>query len=462
MVVMKFGGSSVADRPQIEKVMEIVKTRLPRRPVVVCSAHKGMTDRLVRAAKNAVSREYELPDECPLGVYYASIIDHGGGSFRVEEYKKPEFEVSVEAPKAPVKLGDKIAATIQAKYYFGSPVTTATVKFKVLRTTHNTQWFAPAAWDWMYGEGYWWFAYDYAWWPGWEEWGCPGPRRWWWPMRHEPPELVLENEVPVGPDGTVKVEIDTALAKAVYGDRDHRYEITAEVTDQSRRTIVGSGSVIAARKPFKVHAWLDRGYHHAGDAVVAHFQAFTPDRKPVEGKGELKLLAVAYEKGKPVETVLDTWAVDTNPQGYARQQFKAARAGQYRLSYTLADAAGNKIEGGYVFVVRGEGFDGRDFRFADLELIPDRKEYAPGESVELMINTARENSTVVLFARPANGVYPLNPNGSVADIAGICNRRGNVVGLMPHPEDHIVTLQNPLGCTGRLGLAIFCAMVAAL
>ncbi len=62
MVVMKFGGSSVADRAQIEKVMEIVKSRLDRRPVVVCSAHKGMTDRLVRAAKNAVSREYELPD----------------------------------------------------------------------------------------------------------------------------------------------------------------------------------------------------------------------------------------------------------------------------------------------------------------------------------------------------------------------------------------------------------------
>jgi phosphoribosylformylglycinamidine synthase len=27
-----------------------------------------------------------------------------------------------------------------------------------------------------------------------------------------------------------------------------------------------------------------------------------------------------------------------------------------------------------------------------------------------------------------------NPNGSVADIAGVCNQRGNVVGLMPHPE----------------------------
>jgi phosphoribosylformylglycinamidine synthase len=27
-----------------------------------------------------------------------------------------------------------------------------------------------------------------------------------------------------------------------------------------------------------------------------------------------------------------------------------------------------------------------------------------------------------------------NPNGSVADIAGICNLEGNVVGMMPHPE----------------------------
>ncbi|MFC1484899.1 phosphoribosylformylglycinamidine synthase subunit PurQ [bacterium] len=30
--------------------------------------------------------------------------------------------------------------------------------------------------------------------------------------------------------------------------------------------------------------------------------------------------------------------------------------------------------------------------------------------------------------------YPLNPNGSINNIAGICNRRGNVLGMMPHPE----------------------------
>jgi phosphoribosylformylglycinamidine synthase subunit PurQ / glutaminase len=34
----------------------------------------------------------------------------------------------------------------------------------------------------------------------------------------------------------------------------------------------------------------------------------------------------------------------------------------------------------------------------------------------------------------ANGKYPTNPNGSLDDIAGICNREGTIFGLMPHPE----------------------------
>ena len=36
-----------------------------------------------------------------------------------------------------------------------------------------------------------------------------------------------------------------------------------------------------------------------------------------------------------------------------------------------------------------------------------------------------------------------NPNGSVGDIAGVCNAAGNVLGLMPHPENSIVGRQHP-------------------
>lgn len=39
--------------------------------------------------------------------------------------------------------------------------------------------------------------------------------------------------------------------------------------------------------------------------------------------------------------------------------------------------------------------------------------------------------------------YPLNPNGSVDDIAGICDATGRVLGMMPHPERHVLGTQHP-------------------
>ncbi len=39
--------------------------------------------------------------------------------------------------------------------------------------------------------------------------------------------------------------------------------------------------------------------------------------------------------------------------------------------------------------------------------------------------------------------YPSNPNGSIDNIAGICDSTGRVFGLMPHPERHLISLQHP-------------------
>jgi len=58
--------------------------------------------------------------------------------------------------------------------------------------------------------------------------------------------------------------------------------------------------------------------------------------------------------------------------------------------------------------------------------------------------------------------YPANPNGSISNIAGICNETGTIMGLMPHPEDHIVSWQHPRwtrGEHGLLGLPLFKAGV---
>ena len=73
----------------------------------------------------------------------------------------------------------------------------------------------------------------------------------------------------------------------------------------------------------------------------------------------------------------------------------------------------------------------------------------------------RAGQVALRYTTPAGTLpagYPHNPNGSVADIAGICNAGGTVFGLMPHPEDHIFPEQHPRwtrGEAGNLGLVLF-------
>ena len=372
---------------------------------------KVFTTQIIADAYGGLEGEWEIPAGSTLGQYRINVVNHGGGSFRVEEYKKPEFEVTIDAPSKPVKLGEKITAKISAKYYFGSPVTSGKVKYKILRTNYQQAWYPPMPWDWLYGSGYGWFAENYRWYPGWARWGCGGPSPWWFWRAPTPPEVVAEQEVTLGPDGTLEIEIDTSAAKQFHPDQDHSYQIQAEVVDESRRTIVGNGRVLVAREPFKVHIWVDRGYYKVGDTIAVGTAARTLDAKPVNGEGTLRLLKIQYENEKPVETEVGSWPMPSGEKGssdetgQAKLQIKASEPGQYRLSYELTDVEGHTIEGGQVLTVTGEGFDGSQFRFNDLEIVPDKREYQAGDKVALQINTNRTGAAVLLFLRPSGGVY---------------------------------------------------------
>lgn len=79
---------------------------------------------------------------------------------------------------------------------------------------------------------------------------------------------------------------------------------------------------------------------------------------------------------------------------------------------------------------------------------------------EALASLKAQGRVVLRYTSPGQGEagYPANPNGSEDDIASICNARGTVMGLMPHPEDHITARQHPRhgrGEQGRLGLALF-------
>lgn len=53
MLVMKFGGTSLGDAPRIDTMVRLVRGRLPRKPILVCSAHSRVTDLLLEGAKAA-------------------------------------------------------------------------------------------------------------------------------------------------------------------------------------------------------------------------------------------------------------------------------------------------------------------------------------------------------------------------------------------------------------------------
>jgi uncharacterized protein YfaS (alpha-2-macroglobulin family) len=347
------------------------------------------------------------PDEFiprPAGQLWANV----SLAIRVEEYRKPEFEVKIQAPEKPVALGETVKARIDAHYYFGAPVTDAEVTVKVERSTYRESYYPWAPYDWCYGPGYWWFAEDYTWYPGWTAWrGCLAPTPTWWPgWGFEPPELVLQQDLELDSTGSGTIEIDTALAKAIYGDEDHKYTISVEVRDASRRTITAQGSVIAAREPFKIYGWVDRGHYAVGDRIEAHFQARQLDGTSVTGSGTIDLLRITYDaQQKPQEQVVASFQAKTDDEGQVTQQMSAERAGQYRVRFLMRDEHGHELEGGYIFTVRGDGSAGDDFRYNALELMPDKQHYAPGDTVRLQVAANFAGARVALLVKPSGEGY---------------------------------------------------------
>lgn len=377
---------------------------------------KIATQRLTADAYGGIVGSLPLATSASLGGYRIDVVGFGGGSFRVEEYRKPEFEVVVDAPEDPTRLGEAFEATVRATYYAGTPLRGGTVKYTVARTKRTDRWLPIRPWDWLYGRGYGWLGQDATWRSDWVRWGCFAPLPPWWSGPTGPPEVVAEGEAELDANGEYRLPIDTALAAERHPDSDHEYAITAEVTDAGRRTITGNGKVLAARQLVEVTVWLDRGFYDVGQTARARISVRRPDGKPIAGGGELRLLQIAApvvppevnEGGQlvdPKESLVQSWQLASDSSGVAEMRLKASEPGRYRLAYRSDAVEGEPVEGGLIFSISGPGFDSGQFRFGALELTPDKPEYAPGETLRLMVNTDRPGSTVSLFVRPVKGVY---------------------------------------------------------
>lgn len=368
----------------------------------------------------SVNGKFDLAEGAPLGEYFVQVgiertpgdanslsylNEPGGNRFRVEEYKKPEFEVTVTPTADRVKLGQPITAKVKATYYFGGGVPNAKVTYRVHRSPYSQQYQFPRPFDflWRYwGEG----DYDTSYRNG---------------------AVVQQGTVRTDANGEATVKVvppvfranlsregalpGTAAADGREDQEDQAYTIEADVQDSSRRTITGSGTVKATKHDVAVFLNYPHGYATQGDQVDVEIMTLNPSDQPVSVSGQARVYRKPVDpKGK--ETLVHEEQLTTDDHGRAYLRWKASVSGNFRIAFethdrnVLSDPPNAKIP---VSVVEGSldlWVDGPELaqgRFHQEELIVAVKNpyYTEGQTARVLIVTPAPGCTVFL-TRDAN------------------------------------------------------------
>ncbi len=348
----------------------------------------------------SVNGELDLPQETPLGNYSlnAALVDdsdknniktlsNGGASFRVEEYKRPEFEVTVDAPDEAVRPGETIAAKISAKYYFGSPVANATVKYTVRRRNWWASYRFPTPYDWLL-----------------DRWNVS-----WNPWDDQRRNLGGEGSGPIIKEGTAKTDAqgnaEVTFVAATEPDEKNDgnywwrsysnplYAIEVEVTDSSRRTIEGSGAVKVASQDYFAFLDAKRGFYQEGDRVQIEIVTRNANDKPVAATG--KMVVYRLLEGDKEEKVSEE-AVTVDKTGRAFWEWQSVGAGQFRIAWQSVDAQNNEVKASITIWIDGPKLNQTEFRQAGLTIVLDKRVYEEGDVAKVLLVADKPDTTVLL------------------------------------------------------------------
>jgi len=334
------------------------------------------TDTTLLSDLGTFSGSLPLNDAAPIGSWSVAVRPVGTdpssatyGSFMVEEYKKPEYKVVVETDRKNYTRGDRITATAKATYYFGSPVANADVEYFVYRAQYWRPWWRGSDWAYLYEDG----DDDFA------------------VYRME---MVASGEGRIGSDGSFQVVYDTPKE----ADRDYVYRVQVNVVDNSRRSISGSKSVEVTRGEFGLSTRTDRYVYRPGDAATLTVEARTFDGdRPVATPFTIRVKRTWWEKKKKDSTVEEVEYVrreetvwngqgSTGSDGKGTAIYTTQRAGYFQVEVTARDSRGTGIvESNYIYVADARFADWYREGSGDVQIIPDREAYRPGEEMTALV-----------------------------------------------------------------------------
>ncbi|HEV8381174.1 MAG TPA: Ig-like domain-containing protein [Gemmatimonadales bacterium] len=353
-----------------------------------------MRDSIVRLSSfGTAAQTLKLGNDLPLGTYRVSLQvkrgtwqDVASTSYRVAEYRPPEFLVTVTADTAPRFSGDSLQGNVEARYLFGAPMARAVVNW-TLNVTPTSAWALdiPGLDRYYLGESGWW-------WEDWEEGRSRSNAR-----------TSSSGVDTLDASGRLTLRVPVS---AVEG-RPANARLQATVTDVNRQTVAGSAGVLVHPASFYIAARpLGNDYFWKADTTQQiAVLAVRPDGRHVSGV-KIRGTIVRREwhrvqrSREGVDAQVGEWVADTvahcdlvSAEAPATCRFTPSAGGTYIISFRATDERGRTASTSFYRWATGKDWipwnDESQFK---MDLIPDKTRYSVGDTATILVASPFTNA----------------------------------------------------------------------
>ena len=360
--------------------------------------------------------QFELPDNVNLGHAWIEFQPRFRGldpdearhyhEFQVQEFRRPEFEVSARVSQGPHVAGGHALATVSASYFAGGPLAAAEVDWNVEASTAS---YDPPNWSgFVFGKWSPWWRYD-------DGYGYLG-------------SASFSSRTGVSGEHSLRIDFvtddasddDTELV-GKGGASSFPVHIDASATIQDvNRQAWGSGAGLLVHPADRyIGLRTARYFVERGEPLSVEIVVTDIDGNSIAGHSAVVRAARIdweYREGRwqeietePQECTLETTAAagpDNTEHGFASCSFETQLGGEYRITAVVVDDAGRRNQTELTrWVSGGLRPPESNVEREDLQLIPDGEDYAPGDTAQILVQAP-------FF--PAEGLVTLRREGLVS------------------------------------------------
>jgi uncharacterized protein YfaS (alpha-2-macroglobulin family) len=371
-------------------------------------------------------------------------------SFQVQEFRRPEFEVSARnETTGPYFVGGYAVMAVEARYYAGGPLPNAETTWYVTSSETNYQ---PPNWP-DFSFGYWtpWWFYDYYYDGG----GTSSGQSF---------------NGTTDSTGTHYLRMDfDSMAEP------RPYSVIAEGTvfDVNRQAWTGSSSLLVHPADLYVGLRTDRYFVQQGDPLKVDLIVTDLDGNPVVDRPiqvEAARMEWKYQEGRWQEVPVDSQQCTVGSQSEPVScEFDTPAGGRYQITAAITDSSGRPNQSQLIrWVSGGQRPPARDVEQEMLTLIPNQETYQPGDVAEVLVQAPFENGEGLLTIS-RNGIISTESFGLDGSSYTLripikeeyipnLNIQVDVVGSAPRVDDQGTELEGapprPAFATGQLTLSI--------